>query len=96
MRPAGGVPAPNDHTDTAYDARVLDRLTDLDRRAGAVCADLAAAAPRFGRYRDRLSDALARARAGAGEYVTDSMDSYHIVWFQLHEDLLNTLGIPRH
>jgi hypothetical protein len=27
--------------------------------------------------------------------VTDSTESYHIVWFQLHEDLLATLGIPR-
>jgi hypothetical protein len=23
------------------------------------------------------------------------IDSYHTVWFQLHEDLLNTLGIDR-
>jgi hypothetical protein len=23
------------------------------------------------------------------------IDSYHTVWFQLHEDLLNTLGIER-
>jgi hypothetical protein len=27
--------------------------------------------------------------------VTDSTASYHAVWFQLHEDLLATLGIPR-
>jgi hypothetical protein len=27
--------------------------------------------------------------------VTDSTASYHAVWFQLHEDLLVTLGIPR-
>jgi hypothetical protein len=51
---------------------------------------------RFGRYRVRLSDALARARSGAGGYVTEEMASYHSVWFQLHEDLLATLGIPRH
>lgn len=76
-------------------ARVLDRLTDLDRRAEVVCAALSAALPRFGRYRVRLADALARARSGALEHVTDSTASYHIVWFQLHEDLLATLGIPR-
>ncbi len=96
MRPAGGLPAPNDHSDPAYDARVLDRLTDLDKRADVVCAELAAAVPRFGRYRVRLTDALVRARSGAHEYVADDMASYHSVWFQLHEDLLNTLGIPRH
>jgi hypothetical protein len=37
-----------------------------------------------------------RAKSGALDYVTDSTASYHSVWFQLHEDLLVTLGIPRH
>jgi hypothetical protein len=95
MRAVGGVPTMNDHTDSGYDARVLDRFIDFDRRAEAVCADLAAALPRFGRYRVRLADALARARAGARDYLTDNLASYHVVWFQLHEDLLVTLGIPR-
>jgi hypothetical protein len=27
--------------------------------------------------------------------VADTLDSYHTVWFQLHEDLLVTLGISR-
>lgn len=81
--------------DPAAGARVLDRLTDLDRRAEAVCAALSGALPRFQRYRVRLGDALARATSGAPEYVTDSTASYHAVWFQLHEDLLATLGIPR-
>jgi hypothetical protein len=95
MRSVDGVVTMNDHADPAYDAPVLDRLTDFDRRAEVVCAALSAALPRFGRYRVRLADALARARSGALEYVTDSTASYHIVWFQLHEDLLATLGIPR-
>jgi hypothetical protein len=79
----------------AEDARVLDWLADFDQRAGVVCAALSAALPRFGRYRVRLTGAFAHARAGALEYVTDSVESYHAVWFQLHEDLLATLGIPR-
>lgn len=96
LRPAGGGPVPNDHSDRAYDARVLDQLVAFDQRADLVCADLSAAVPRFQRYRVRLTDALGRARSGASDYVTDNMASYHIVWFQLHEDLLTTLGIPRH
>ena len=96
MRSIDGVPAPNDHTDRAYDSRVLNQFTEFDQRAGIVCAELSAALLRFQRYRDRLSHALTRARSGALDYVTDSMSSYHNVWFQLHEDLLNTLGIPRH
>ena len=79
----------------ADDARVLDWLSDFDQRAGVVCVALAAALPRFRRSRARLTEALLRARSGALEYVTDSTESYHAVWFQLHEDLLATLGIPR-
>lgn len=95
LRTVDGVAAPNDHSDASYDARVLDRFADLDRRAEAVIADLAAALPRFGRYRVRLGTALGRARDGELEHLADSMTSYHTVWFQLHEDLLATLGIPR-
>ncbi|MEU8819490.1 transcriptional regulator [Actinoplanes sp. NPDC048796] len=95
VRAANGTMVPNDHSDSGYDARVRDRFVDLDRRAGAVCAELSAALPRFRRYRARLTAALDRARSGRLEYLTDSVDSYHTVWFQLHEDLLATLGIPR-
>jgi hypothetical protein len=94
-RTVDGVVTANDHADPTYDARVLDRLADLDRRAEVACAGLFAAMLRFRRYRVRLGDALARARSGALAYVTDSTASYHAVWFQLHEDLLATLGIPR-
>jgi hypothetical protein len=94
-RSVDGVVTMNDHTDPVYDARVLDRLTEFDQRAEVVCADLSAAMLRFQRYRVRLTDALARAKSGALDYVTDSTASYHTVWFQLHEDLLATLGIPR-
>lgn len=95
LRSEGGAMAVNDHSDPEYDARVLGLLGGLNQRVGAVCADLSAALPRFGRYHLRLTDALARAQAGAWDYVTERTASYHNVWFHLHEDLLSTLGIPR-
>lgn len=96
MRSVDGVSVPNDHTDRAYDARVLSRLADLNERAGAVCADLSTVLLRFRCYHPRLTEALARARAGELDYVATNTSSYHTVWFQLHEDLLVTLGLPRH
>ena len=95
MRSVDGVLTANDHTDAGYDARVVARFVDFDARAEVVCADLAVALPRFAPYPVRLADALARARSGAFDYLTDNLASYHSVWFQLHEDLLATLGIPR-
>ncbi|GLZ07191.1 hypothetical protein Acsp03_46570 [Actinomadura sp. NBRC 104412] len=95
-RVVDGVTTANDHTDAAYDGRVLDLFADFHRRADGVCVDLAAALPRFQRYRDRLTGAITRAGHGDLGYLTDRLDSYHTVWCQLHEDLLVTLGIPRH
>jgi len=74
---------------------VLGVLTDFHGRADAVLADLSAALPRFARYRTRLGYAFDRVAAGHTAYLTDNLESYHVVWFQLHEDLLATLGIPR-
>jgi len=85
----------NDHTDAAYDTRVLDLLTGFHHRAETACAQLFATMPRFARYQVRLAHALTQAKAGSRVHVTDSTQSYHAIWFQLHEDLLTTLSIPR-
>ncbi|MPY48129.1 transcriptional regulator [Streptomyces acidicola] len=95
LRAVDGVMSANDHSDPAYDSRVLARFADLDRRAAVVCAELSAALPRFGRYRVRLTGALDRAASGELEYVADNTGSYHVVWAELHEDLLATLGLQR-
>lgn len=95
MRTIGGVPELNDHSDAVYDGRVLIRFADLHSRATPVCESLTAALPRFGGYRIRLLAALSRAEKGEMEHLADSTTSYHAVWFQLHEDLLATMGIPR-
>jgi hypothetical protein len=95
LRSIDGVMIANDHSDPSYDARVLDRFAEFDQRAAVVGAELSSALPRFGRYRARLTEALDRATAGELAYVADSTASYHVVWAELHEDLLATLGIPR-
>ncbi|MDO0931178.1 transcriptional regulator [Streptomyces sp. DG2A-72] len=95
LRAVDGIASANDHSDPAYDSRVLARFADLDRRAAVVCAELSEALPRFGRYRYRLTEALKRAVSGELEYVADSTASYHTVWAELHEDLLATLGMQR-
>ncbi|QPL92071.1 transcriptional regulator [Streptomyces clavuligerus] len=94
LRVVDGASLPNDHLDPDY-ALVLRRFADLNARADAVLTELSSALARFGRYRFRLTVALTRAWAGERDRVTDSTSSYHTVWFQLHEDLLATLGLPR-
>jgi hypothetical protein len=86
----------NDHSDAAYDAGVVARLGDVDDAVQPICADLAATFDRFGSYGPRLAAARAKVEGGAIDWFTKPMiDSYHTVWFELHEDLLATLGIER-
>jgi DNA-binding MarR family transcriptional regulator len=86
----------NDHADHAYDSGVIDRLHDLHVQVGPILAELEATLDRYDGYRGRLDDALNKLRRGSTEWFTKPLiDSYHTVWFQLHEDLLNTLGIER-
>ena len=86
----------NDHSDSAYDSSVVDRLQSLHAQVAPILDDLEATLDRYDGYRDRLESAVAKLRAGDTDWFTKPLiDSYHTVWFQLHEDLLNTLGIER-
>lgn len=92
----GGKRVPNDHTDSEYDENVIGELGDLHERFEPIINDLVAGAPRLAVYRDRLETALDKAESGATEWVSDArIDSYHTVWFELHEDLLRLLGKQR-
>lgn len=91
-----GQPVANDHADPAYDAAVIERLGEIDEWIQPVCAELAGSLERYGRYGPRLTYALERLRSGERDWFTKPMiPSYHTVWFELHEDLLATLGIER-
>jgi hypothetical protein len=96
VRDPEGDAAVNDHADAAYDAEVIGRLATLHAAAEPIAGDLAAVLDRFGGYGPRLSHALEQVQAGDGDWFTKPMiASYHTVWFEMHEDLLSTLGIER-
>ncbi len=88
--------AENDHGDWRWDERVLDSLASLRRRVEPIAVRLAEALARFDGYGARLDDALQQVDHGRRQYVDGvGIDSCHVVWFELHEDLLATLGIDR-
>lgn len=93
---AGGERVPNDHGDKEYDAKIIDRLGDLHERAEAALDQLAGAVPRMRIYRDKLAAALDKAEQGAIAWVSDAkIESYHTLWFELHEDLLRLMRRER-
>ncbi|MFI1913566.1 pyruvate, phosphate dikinase [Nocardia sp. NPDC020380] len=86
----------NDHADPEYDAGVLTRLTATHQRLRPLIRRLGGLAPRLVRYTDRLDRAVERIGEGDHTYVARPiMDSYHTVWFELHEDLIGLCGLTR-
>jgi hypothetical protein len=96
LREVDGESSVNDHTDGAYDAGVVEQLASLHAKAEPICDRLAGALDRFAPYGPRLGHALRKVRAGDPDWFTKPMiPSYHTIWFEMHEDLLATLGIER-
>jgi pyruvate,orthophosphate dikinase len=96
VRDVGGKTITNDHADRDYDDKIIDRLGNLHERADRILAALAGPLPRMRVYREKLQIALERAEDGAIEWVSDAkIESYHTLWFELHEDLLCMLGHAR-
>jgi hypothetical protein len=86
----------NDHSDAAYDAACIERLTALNSEARPTLQGFAAVLPRMGRYIPRLDEALAKVVAGEIKLFTGVMcSSYHDVWMELHEDLIVLQHIDR-
>ncbi len=96
LREVGGESVLNDHTDPVYDQGVIERLAELHGRVHPICDELGASLARYGSYGGRLVHAVDRVRGGDIDWFTKPViASYHTVWFELHEDLLATLGIER-
>ena len=96
MRLVDGQIVLNDHSDRSHDDGVIARLHDIDADAAPALESLAVELPRFDVYVRRLRRALAEIRAGDHTMVAAPIkDSYHTVWFELHEDLLLLSGRER-
>jgi pyruvate,orthophosphate dikinase len=94
MREVDGSMVPNDHGDEDYDREVLARFAALHEEAVAWLATLTL--PRLERYRARLLRAAENVAGGDHAYIASPrLDSYHNVWFELHEDLILLAGRTR-
>ncbi len=86
----------NDHEDADYDAAIITRLETLDQAVKPVFVSASELAPRLSRYVERFDAALEKLRAGDGSYLAAPLkDSYHTVWFEMHEELILLSGRNR-
>ncbi|HYO01441.1 MAG TPA: MarR family transcriptional regulator [Mycobacterium sp.] len=77
-------------------AAVLAKIDELHRDVLPVIASASGLVPRLGAHADRLDAALQRAHGGDMSWLTRPMvDSYHTVWFELHEELIGLAGRTR-
>jgi hypothetical protein len=87
---------PNTHEDADYDTAVLARLDDVHRRVTPIITAAASQFPRLGRYFAKLQAALDNIHAGETLWFSRPLiDSYHTVWFELHEELILAAGLTR-
>jgi hypothetical protein len=88
--------APNSHADAAYDAAVLARLDDVHRRVAPIVDAAASQLPRLHAYWAKLVAAREKINTGEVAWLTRPLiDSYHTVWFELHEELIGAVGLTR-
>lgn len=74
----------------------VEELGEIHDDATSIVRALATVAPRFGSYERRLAAAVEQLRAGDERFFTGvTVDSFHTVWFECHEDLIQTLGLDR-
>ena len=78
------------------DVAVLDRLPGIHARVIPIIGRVAQQSPRLARYGDRLTAALNKVQGGEHEWLLKPLiDSYHTVWFELHEELISLAGLTR-
>lgn len=84
--------------DDDFDSRFLiaTDLQDILVRVSTTIVRTSEHLPRFGGYPPRMGTALDRVLEGEHEYLTSpTVESFHNVWMECHEDYLLTLGISR-
>ncbi len=91
-----GVLVANDHADARYDEAVVADLSTLTEHAASWIDPFARDLPRLQRYQSRLRTAMDHIRHGDHRYFASPIvDSFHSVWFELHEDLIRLAGRTR-
>jgi hypothetical protein len=81
--------------DDAVRFGILEDLAEVSEKVAPGLASAGELVPRFGAYAQRLSASLDQAAEDPRFVVSPTVDSFHTVWFECHEDYLLMLGRSR-
>jgi pyruvate,orthophosphate dikinase len=91
-----GKRVPNDHADAAYDGAIRARLAEFHLATAALLPDILAVTSRLKPFATRFARAANAIAEGDGTMIASPLkDSYHTIWFELHEELIHLAGRDR-
>jgi hypothetical protein len=82
-------------SDDAAQFEIIEDLAEISEKIAPSLTSAGEIVPRFGAYADRLNAALDKAGDDPRFVVSPTVDSFHTVWFECHEDYLLMLGRSR-
>jgi len=82
-------------TDDAERFDIIEELLEIEESVAPSLISAGEVAPRFGEYHTRLAASLEKAREDPRYVVSPTVDSFHTVWFECHEDYLLMLNKSR-
>jgi hypothetical protein len=86
----------NTHDDPEYDFGVVERLREVHSRLRDLVRSVSGLEMELEDLTVELDNAMARISEGDFDYFTGvQLNSFHNLWFELHEDLLCTMGLDR-
>lgn len=95
MKDENGIQIVNNHRDREYDLAIISELTKTHEETTNIINEISEAIPTYQRFIGRFCLALQRVTDGNTSYMDQARDSYHGIWFELHESLLKLSGMKR-
>jgi len=96
LKEINGELIPNDHSDPEYDMAILECLAEIHEKTMKLLDKISEIFPFLRGYISRFEKAFSLLMSGNLGYMADpDKQSYHTIWFELHETLLRMSGMRR-
>ena len=95
IREFQGSSTPNDHKDSEYDFSIIEQLANVHEKTKNMIRQISFIFPFYKRFLDRFQNSFRHIANGEFDFIDISRDSYHNIWFEIHESLLQLSGTKR-